>query len=82
MTETEHLIAIQGRLERIERLLNKEQEDDIYMTIAEASHFTRFSVSTLRRCVDSGELAYTRKGGLGNGKLIFKKSSLTEWLEK
>jgi len=82
MTETEHLIAIQGRLERIERLLKKEHEDDIYMTITEASHYTRFSVSTLRRLCDKGELSYTRKGGLGNGKLIFKKSSLTGWLEK
>ena len=33
MTDTEHLIAIQTRLERIERLLKKEHEDDIYMTI-------------------------------------------------
>ena len=81
MTDTEHLIAIQTRLERIERLIKKEHEDDIYMTIAEASHYTRFSVSTLRRCIESGELSCVSQGGRG-GKTIFKKSALTEWLEK
>ena len=88
MTKKEHLIIIQTRLDRIERLIKSEQnitdakEDDSYMTISEASNYTRFSVSTLRRCVDSGELNCTRTGGLGNGKLIFKKSTLTEWLER
>ena len=82
MTKLEHLISIQTRLERIERLLKKEHEDDIYMTITEASNYTRFSVSTLRRCVDAEELTCTRQGGLRGGKMIFKKSSLTEWLNK
>ena len=85
MTDTEHLIAIQTRLERIERLLKKEHEDDIYMTITEASHYTRLSTSTLRRSIESGELSAVSGGGKiggGGGKLIFKKSTLIEWLEK
>jgi excisionase family DNA binding protein len=81
MTETEHLIAIQTRLERIERLLKKEQEDDTYMSITEASNYTRFSASTIRRALELGELSCVSQGGRG-GKTIFKKSILTEWLEK
>jgi len=81
MTETEHLIAIQTRLERIERLLKKEQEDDTYMSITEASNYTRFSASTIRRALELRELSCVSQGGRG-GKTIFKKSSLTEWLEK
>jgi excisionase family DNA binding protein len=81
MTELEHLIAIQTRLERIEILLKKEHEDDMYMTITEASNYTRFSVATLRRAIESGDLSCVSQGGRG-GKMIFKKSALTEWLEK
>ena len=85
MNTTEHLISIQTRLERIERLLKKEQEDDTYMTIKEASNYTRLSTSTIRRSIESGELNAVSGGGKiggGGGKLIFKKSALTEWLEK
>ncbi len=84
MNEIEHLIAIQGRLERIERLIKKEQEDDSYMTITEASHFTRLSVATIRRAIKSGVLDAVAGGGqigAGGGKLIFRKSDITEWLE-
>ena len=48
MNEIQHLIAIQTKLERIERLIKNKKEDDQYMTIYEASQYTRFSVSTLR----------------------------------
>ena len=85
MNTTEHLISIQTRLERIERLLKKEQEDDTYMTIKEASNYTRLSASTIRRSIESGELNAVSGGGYGGGfkgKFIFKKSALTEWLEK
>ena len=85
MNTTEHLISIQTRLERIERLLKKEQEDDTYMSITEASNYTRLSTSTIRRSIESGELNAVSGGGKiggGGGKLIFKKSALTEWLEK
>jgi excisionase family DNA binding protein len=81
MNTIEHLVSIQTRLERIERLLKKEQEDDTYMSITEASNYTRYSVSTLRKSLELGDLTCTRQGGR-NGKTIFKKSSLTEWLEK
>ena len=85
MNVIEHLISIQTRLERIERLLKKEQEDDTYMTIREASNYARLSTSTIRRSIESGELNAVSGGGKiggGGGKLIFKKSALTEWLEK
>ena len=85
MTDTEHLIAIQTRLERIERLLKKEHEDDTYMSITEASNYTRLSTATLRRAILNGDLTPVSGGGKvggGGGKLIFKKSSVTEWLEK
>ena len=36
MNETQHLIAIQTRLERIERLLKEKQKDNTLMTIIEA----------------------------------------------
>lgn len=78
MNEMQHLVIIQSRLEKIENLLKKRQEDDIYMTIIEASEFTRLSTATLRRAIYSGDLPFTR----GNGtKIIFKKSSLTKWME-
>ena len=85
MNITEHLISIQTRLERIERLLKKEQEDDTYMSIREASNYTRLSASTIRRAITLGDLITVSGGGKiggGGGKLIFKKSALTEWLEK
>ena len=85
MNAIEHLVSIQTRLERIERLLKKEQEDDTYMSITEASNYTRLSTSTIRRSIESGELNAVSGGGKiggGGGKLIFKKSSITEWLEK
>mgnify|MGYP003645297794 CR=1 FL=1 len=80
MTEIEHLIAIQTRLERIEGLLRFEQEDDTYMTIREASDYTRYSVTTLRSAQRDGHLECVNQGGRG-GKTIFKKSHLTDWLE-
>lgn len=84
MTNTEHLIQIQTRLERIERLLKKENEDDTLMTISEASNYSRLSASTLRRAVGLGDLQVLNGGGhVGGrgGKIIFKKSTLTRWLE-
>tara|TARA_B100001063_G_C16623056_1_gene481737 strand:+ start:186 stop:431 length:246 start_codon:yes stop_codon:yes gene_type:complete len=80
MNEIQHLIIIQSRLERIERLLKKKQEDDTYMQISEASKYTTFSISTLRRAIESGELSCISQGGRGT-KIILKKSSLTEWME-
>lgn len=80
MNEIDHLRVIQTRLDRIERLLKKKHEDDSYMTITEASTYTRFSVSTLRRAIHSKQLPCVKQGGRG-GKVIIKKSSVKEWLE-
>jgi len=85
MNETQHLTAIQTRLERIERLLKNKQEDDILMTIIEASNFTRLSASTLRRAIASGDLDAVSGGGQrggGGGKIIINKRALKTWLEK
>ncbi len=81
MNEIQHLIAIQTKLERIERLIKNKKEDDQYMTIYEASQYTRFSVSTLRRKIESGDLVCVKKGSRG-GKVILKKSDITTWLNK
>ena len=80
MNEIDHLISIQTRLERIERLLKNKHEDDSYMTLREASNYSRFSISTLRRAMDRRELSFVSQGGRG-GKTILKKSSLIQWLE-
>ena len=91
MTKLEHLIAIQTRLERIERLMRKELggfdvTDTQYMSITEASHYTRLSVATIRRGILDGDLTPVSGGGKAGergtgGKLIFRKSDITEWLE-
>lgn len=82
MNEIDHLISIQTRLERIERLLKKEQEDDTVMTIKEASDYTKYSSSTIRRAIEKEELSCINQGNRKrNGRLMFKKSSLTKWLQ-
>ncbi len=82
MNEIDHLISIQTRLERIERLLKKEQEDDTVMTIKEASDYTKYSSSTIRRAIEKKELSCINQGNRKiNGRLMFQKSSLTKWLQ-
>ena len=83
MNEIQHLIAIQTRLERIERLLKEKQEDNTLMTIVEAANFTRLSTSTLRRALSSGDLEAVSGGGEigGCAKIIINKSALITWLE-
>tara|TARA_R110000744_G_scaffold34674_1_gene80622 strand:+ start:180 stop:443 length:264 start_codon:yes stop_codon:yes gene_type:complete len=83
MNETQHLIAIQTRLERIERLLKEKQKDNTLMTIIEAANFTRLGTTTLRRAIYAGNLDVVSGGGTLGGcrKIIINKFALITWLE-
>ena len=83
MNETQHLIAIQSSLGRIERLLKQKQEDNTLMTIIEAANFARLSTTTLRRAIYAGNLEVVSGGGtLGGGrKILINQSALITWLE-
>jgi len=83
MNETQHLTAIQSRLERIEKLLKQKQENITLMTIVDAVNFTKLSASTIRRAIYAGNLEVVSGGGtLGGGrKILINQSALITWLE-
>ena len=76
-----HLII--SMLKDIKGLLSEDvKEKEGYINMAKATRYTGLSVSTIRRAVDSNRLKCFRSKGLdtSRGKLLFKKSHLTNWL--
>ena len=76
--------AIIDILNEIKSILLKksEQDNDNLLSIVKATQYTGLSPSTIRRSVKSGDLKFFRTKGKNKlrGKLLFKKSHLTNWL--
>ena len=75
-----HLII--SMLKDIKGLLSEDvKEKEGYINMAQATRYTGLSVSTIRRAVESNQLKYFKSKGLNTlrGKLLFKKSHLTNW---
>ena len=73
---TTDLIPILEQLDRIEKKLEG-QFVDKYLDINQVSKLTSVSVSTIRRRVALGELKCNKR----LGKLLFKQSSIDNWLK-
>ena len=50
-----------------------------YLTISDVQLLSGYSPSTIRRRIDEGKLKAFQN--VPNGKLLFKKSNIQEWLE-
>lgn len=74
---------ITKKLEEIKTLIidltySKNDTNNSWLDINQATRYCSCSVSTIRRNIDSGSLKVSTK----LGKLLFKKSDLDNWLNK
>lgn len=65
------------KLSNLERLVENFVAPNNWLTIKEASAYTRCSDTTLRRAISRGVLKCSRR----TGKLLFKRFELDRWLE-
>ena len=66
------------REENIKLRLQMAQNKD-YLDITDVSLLTGYSVSTIRRRIEEGRLKAFQN--VPNGKLLFKKEAIEEWLK-
>ena len=65
-------------LQELKSIMMGQPKQDKWMGISEASKYCSCSIQTLRRAVKLNKLDASKTSG--NGKYLFKKSSLESWI--